>query len=307
MAFDPNGTRFLLYARRLGVDFSRTAMIGRQRLQLTERELHDNLRIFDPRSDRALAASLLHGEGGYSEAFLRYLGAAEVHSFDGAAYEGATQVHDMNLPIASGHKEQYSLVLDGGSLEHVFNFPVAIRNCMEMVAAGGHFLTMGPGNNFMGHGFYQFSPELFFRLLNADNGYRMVRLLACEQGPRAPWFTVRDPEVIRKRVGVVSRRRVTLLVLAQRVALRPVLQSMPQQSDYAMAWARAGSQAPRSPGTASWRRRLRRRVKGRLQRVLAYKYGAFDPRLFERFDLARELRTPLASRAGTPARVLQPK
>lgn len=305
MAFDQNGTRFLLYARRLGVDFSRTAMIGRQRLQLTERELHDNLRFFDPRTDKALAASLLHGAAGYSEELLRYLGATEVQSFDGAAYEGATQVHDMNLPIAAGHKERYSLVLDGGSLEHVFNFPVAIRNCMEMVAAGGHFLTMGPGNNFMGHGFYQFSPELFFRLLNADNGYRMVRLLACEQGPRAPWFTVRDPEVIRKRVGVVSRNRVTLLVLAQRVALRPVLQTMPQQSDYATAWARAGSQAPASPRAMSWKRRLRRGVKGRLKRVMAYKYGVFDPRLFEHLDLARELRA--APAAGTRSRVLQPK
>jgi hypothetical protein len=294
MAFDRNGTRFLLYARHLGVDFSRMAVIGRQRLQVGVRELAGNLRLFDKRAGSDLASSLIRSGDGYSEEFLRHLGATDIHSFDCTAYEGATDVHDMNLPVAEVHRERYSLVLNGGSLEHVFNFPVAVRNCMEMVAVGGHFLTLGPANNWMGHGFYQFSPELFFRLLNGTNGYRMVRLVACEDGPRARWFVVRDPEAIRKRVGVISRTRVSLLVLAQRIERRPILETMPQQSDYTAAWARsesqvAGATSARQP---SWRRQVRRRLKRGLKRVLSYGYGSFDPRLFERLDLARELAVP---------------
>jgi len=43
----------------------------------------------------------------------------------------------------------YTTVIDGGSLEHVFNFPQAIANCMNMVAVGGHFIGLSPANNFL--------------------------------------------------------------------------------------------------------------------------------------------------------------
>src|SRR5437762_12288642 len=88
--------------------------------------------------------------GGYAEEFLKYLGAKTVHSLDNSDYEGATHVHDMNKPIPGHLKAQYSVVLDGGSLEHIFNFPVAIQNCMEMVQVGGHYLGITPTNNFVG-------------------------------------------------------------------------------------------------------------------------------------------------------------
>ena len=57
-------------------------------------------------------------------------------------------------------------MIDSGSLEHVFNISQALRNCLEMVESGGHFISIGPANNAMGHGFYQFSPELYFRILS---------------------------------------------------------------------------------------------------------------------------------------------
>ncbi len=39
MGLDLNGVHFLLYAKNLGVDFKKTAMIGRQSLDLTKSEL----------------------------------------------------------------------------------------------------------------------------------------------------------------------------------------------------------------------------------------------------------------------------
>jgi hypothetical protein len=33
-----------------------------------------------------------------------------------------------------------------------------------------------PANNQMGHGFYQFSPELFFRVFSQENGYLLRAL-----------------------------------------------------------------------------------------------------------------------------------
>jgi 2-polyprenyl-3-methyl-5-hydroxy-6-metoxy-1,4-benzoquinol methylase len=106
---------------------------------------------------------------GYAEPLLEMLGAKEIVSIDASAYEGCSIVHDMNQPISEHLKARFDLVLDSGSLEHVFNFPVAIKNCMEMVRLGGYLVTMNPANNCPGHGFYQFSPELFFRVLSETN------------------------------------------------------------------------------------------------------------------------------------------
>ncbi len=38
MGLDINGTRFMLYAKTLGVDYSRSAMVGRQGLHLSPSE-----------------------------------------------------------------------------------------------------------------------------------------------------------------------------------------------------------------------------------------------------------------------------
>lgn len=157
MGFDINGIRLLVKTRALGVDFSEVAMLGRQGLHISERDLQ---KIFIENGVKAAAADVLAARGGYAEPLLTALGAKRADSIDASAYEHATIIHDMNDPIPADMKGGYSLVIDGGTLEHVFNFPMAIRNCLKMERPGGHFIGITPANNFLGHGFYQFSPEL---------------------------------------------------------------------------------------------------------------------------------------------------
>jgi hypothetical protein len=47
-------------------------------------------------------------------------------------------VHDFNVEIPPVLDEQYSVVIDGGTLEHVFDFPMAIRNSNRTVRECGH-------------------------------------------------------------------------------------------------------------------------------------------------------------------------
>jgi hypothetical protein len=47
---------------------------------------------------------------------------------------------------------------------------------MDLLKVGGTFVASTPANYFMGHGFYQFSPELFFRLFCPENGFRLAEL-----------------------------------------------------------------------------------------------------------------------------------
>jgi len=237
MGLDLNGVKFLLHARRMGVSFERTATIGRQTLLITPKNLSSVLRRFGVACDSEMAERILTAADGYADELFRILGARDVVSFDASGYEGATQVHDFNRPIADEFKNKFSVVLDGGTLEHVFNFPTAIRNCMEMVEVGGHFLGITPTNNHLGHGFYQFSPELFFRVFSKANGFEMEQLAIYEETPDCPWYEVTDPEALRERVILVNDQPTMLLIRAKKTRDTEVWTKPPQQSDYSAAWS----------------------------------------------------------------------
>jgi len=253
MGLDINGTRFLLYAGQQGVDFSRTAMIGRQSLNLSAAALRRNLKDFGIAASAAEAADLTRCENGYAESFLRRLGAVEITSFDASDYEKASCIHDFNLPLDKKFFGRFSVVLDGGTLEHIFNFPQAISNCMEMVEPGGHFLGITPANNFTGHGFYQFSPEVFFRIFSQGNGFAMRKLLAFES-PSTKWYEVADPEVVGQPVTLINRRETYLLIIAQKTATVPIFATPMQQVAYTTLWkvSKLPSGAPVRTG-AAWR------------------------------------------------------
>jgi hypothetical protein len=178
----------------------------------------------------------LEEDRAYSEGFFKFLGSKSIDSLDYSNYEGANVLHDMNLPIPENFKARYQTVLESGSIEHIFNFPVAIANCMEMVAEGGHLIIITPVNNIMGHGFYQFSPEVFYRILNEKNGFEMERMFIFEYSPEEKWYSVEDPKKMKQRVELMNSSATYLCVSAKRTKILPVLVQSPQQSDYEDAW-----------------------------------------------------------------------
>ena len=151
---------------------------------------------------------------------------------DASPFEAASDVHDLNEPIPASLKQRFSAVIDSGTLEHVFNFPQAIANAMEMVELGGHLLLLTPTNNEDGHGFYQFAPELFFRVLSPQNGYSVERMFLREHLGRR-WYEVADCAQIGHRSQFRSRGIAYLYVRARREEIVALFNSWPQQSDYA--------------------------------------------------------------------------
>jgi hypothetical protein len=238
MGIDRNYADFLLGARNGGVDFRQTATLGRLNLFVDHRSLDAVFREHgDPVTDNDVRA-MRTAAGGYSEAFLRRLGARGTTSVDASEYEGASLVHDMNLPIGDDLKRRFSAVIDGGTLEHIFNFPAAIRNCMEMLEVGGHFFSQTMANNFMGHGFYQFSPELFYRVFSQENGFRVHRAVMFESRVGRPkWYEAADPKDIGERVELINGRQTYLMVHAERIADVPIFSTPPQQADYSALWS----------------------------------------------------------------------
>jgi hypothetical protein len=236
MGFDVNGVRFLLSARAEGVNFERSAMLGRQKMHLFPQVLQGLLERFGYQLGASQAENLLNEDSRFAEPFLRLLGAMQIDSFDASPYEQATCIHDMNRPIPERYRNMFSVVMDGGTLEHVFNFPVAIRNCMEMIEVGGYYLGITPANNFMGHGFYQFSPELYFRVFSPENGFIMDYVHIFEDIPGSQWVKLSDPDVLGKRVEMVNSRPAYLLVKARKTGETEIFRDYPQQSDYAANW-----------------------------------------------------------------------
>lgn len=253
MGLSLDGTKFIAQARHAGVRFDETLTLGRQYMMVSPERMAALLRqhgLWPPPQGETAFLNDLRGTKWRFEILARALGAKNARSLDASNYEEADFVHDLNQPVAADMEERFDVVIDGGTLEHVFNFPVAIANCMRMVKTGGHLMLLTVANNYCGHGFYQFSPELFYRVLSKENGFEVVRMIALEESlarssllgvkydfnVRGPWFEVHDPAQIRDRVTLLSHNEVSLFVLARKLSRESIFKSVPQQSDYTPLW-----------------------------------------------------------------------
>jgi hypothetical protein len=255
MGLDIHTLNLLRFGEKSGLDLSSILTIGRPTLFLTDDELAGFLRETGrPATPADLAG--IRGEG-FSERFLRTaFGAREVESLDASPYENATIIHDMNRPMVA--PRQFSTVLDFGCLEHIFNLPVALANVIASCRDGGHVLHVLPTNNWCGHGFYQFSPELFFSLYSEARGFRGTQVFLAEWNRPSRWYRVRSPMESGKRVNVINQDKTYVLVLTTKTAdaTSPV-DDPPQQSDYVQTWS-APSQAARKAGPSALRTRWRK-------------------------------------------------
>ena len=104
-----------------------------------------------------------------------------------------------------------------------------------MIKTGGYYAGFTPGNNWFGHGFYQFSPEVFYRALSPENGFATCVVFAVPEGWGLKWYLVRDPARLRTRTNLINGLRTPLLVLAHKTGPTPAKLRL-QQSDYQAFW-----------------------------------------------------------------------
>lgn len=214
----------------MGLQGDSVCTLGRQVLFLSQQTLDEILKQHEQRpvalpGDRSIY---------FAEDVLHPLGFSRIDMMDASEYDGANVIQDLNLPIPQGMHERYDLVIDGGTLEHIFNFPAALENVMRMAKLGGQILLFTPANNQCGHGFYQFSPELFFRVLVPENGFELLRIyMTCD----GQYFHVVDPISVHGRVELLSSKSAALMVHARKIAHVPDRIQPPQQSDYVTKWA----------------------------------------------------------------------
>jgi hypothetical protein len=235
-------TLFLAECWREGARFDSTLTLGRLDCFMWSRDLQRIARLLPSKSK--FVESVRRGEAPrYMDDLFTAMGAGRVDAMDASDFEDATILQDLNEPLAARLHSQYDAVVDTGTLEHVFNVPVACKDVMDALKVGGHFFAGLPANNYCGHGFYQFSAEFFHRVFSAENGFEIRKLFVAPAYVAGKWvdgpvFEVLDPKEVRGRVEIEGKRKMVFLVQAQKVRQEVAFAKWPQQSDYTVAWSR---------------------------------------------------------------------
>ena len=90
--------------------------------------------------------------------FFKAIGFDSVESCDYSDFQAADHVFDLNKPVPKHLYNKYDVILDSGTLEHVFHLPQVLKNIYDMLKVGGRVIHLLPSSNWIDHGFYSFSP-----------------------------------------------------------------------------------------------------------------------------------------------------
>jgi len=111
------------------------------------------------------------------ETFFKALGVTSLRALDISPYQDADLIWDLNRTgLPQEWRGAFDLIFDGGTMEHVFNFPNGLANIHELLAVGGRIIHASPANNYLDHGLYQISPGLLYYYY-LFNGYQINQVL----------------------------------------------------------------------------------------------------------------------------------
>lgn len=167
-----------------------------------------------------------------AHAVLKMLGADNVYAADVSNYENPDFVFDLNEPVGTDYENRFDVILDLGTLEHVFDVPTALENIVRMLKPGGIVILGYPVSNSIDHGFYSFSPTLFFDYFSV-NGFSDFRCYLHEYS----CHNLNLRSKVYKYTGVggqfpwISPRPVSMLFWAK-LQKKPTMINKPMQSLY---------------------------------------------------------------------------
>lgn len=95
--------------------------------------------------------------------------------------------HDLQEPITSKYNDFFNLIIDSGTIEHIFDIKSVMFNIARITKVGGYVLHFSPTHNFINHGFYQLSPT-FFHDFYSQNGFEIVEAYYIEIRPNCYRF-----------------------------------------------------------------------------------------------------------------------
>lgn len=82
---------------------------------------------------------------------------------------------NVDIPKTYNFHEQFDLVTNNGTGEHVFNQYMVFKNAHDLCKTGGYMIHVLPFYRWVDHGFFNYNPNLFPCLAN-QNGYELREL-----------------------------------------------------------------------------------------------------------------------------------
>src|SRR5580700_1783531 len=200
--------------------------IGRQATYFTPGGLAEQLRshgnVVDP-SAIEIDRTTINRIPGYGQivtdrSIFRALGIDSVKALDTSPYEGAEIVHNLNEPIPDSLRENADFIVDGSTLDNVFDPAMALRNLAAMLKPGGRLLMIDAWSP--RDGSYQLcSPAWYFDFC-VTNGFADCKTYVCvSAGSRANAYWL-NPAFMRT---AEARMRVPLLACWWRIPFTLVL------------------------------------------------------------------------------------
>jgi len=154
-------------------------------------------------------------------------------SLDYSKFENADIICDLNEPIEKINK-QFDTILDFGTSEHIFDISQCLKNISNLCKINGHIIHCLPANNNCGHGFWQFSPELFFNMYNKKNGFENTEIFLVNLFDKKNWYKV-NKQKLGERLELNSSVPLYMLVKTKKTQ-KNYFKNI-NQSDYEYQWS----------------------------------------------------------------------
>ena len=125
--------------------------------------------------------------------FFEFIGISEkqYYDIDKFPFDKPKIIHDLQLPIDKKFHNFFNLIIDSGTLEHIFDVKSVMENIVRITKVGGYVLQFIPAQNFLNHGFYQFSPTFFYDFY-LSNGFDVIESYIIEIGGVSDRFHTYD-------------------------------------------------------------------------------------------------------------------
>lgn len=179
------------------------------------------------------------------EGFLNQLGYDRFHELDVSGYEGADILADLNQPLPERLHNQFDLIVDGGTLEHVFNVPVAFANVLSILKVSGVFSST---NTFSGepcHGLYQFNSDLVWSFWKRTCNCEVLSCTLLPADPTKKAYEMTDLTGNRRRPSFrqTDFNGLYFLYYEIRKTAESECRAVSYQSDYEVFWGESAAKS----------------------------------------------------------------
>ena len=172
----------------------------------------------------------------HQRTFFQLLGFSRenIQAIDASDYEGAEIVHDLNKPIPESLSRRFDVILDAGTLEHIFSIKDAMFAIAQMCNLGGMVIHISPVDC-INHGFVNFNWRFFYNFYLA-NGFEAITRkyigIPKAESAASRYYVEFEPEAYTDAPGPYYE---TYLFCAFR-KMKHVAPEIPQQENFVKAW-----------------------------------------------------------------------